>query len=94
MSNDDKLRKKTAKQLSDIFKYDFKKGDINCEGCKTGKVHSYFCDSMCNIRKCAISKNIESCAFCKEYLCKILSEFIKDIPESVENLNKLRQQKR
>lgn len=77
-----------------MFKYDFKKEDINCEGCKIGKVRIYFCDSMCNIRKCEILKNIESCAFCKEYPCKMLSEFIKDIPEAVENLNKLKQQKR
>ncbi len=48
-------------------------------------------NGICNIRKCAISKNIENCAFCKEYTCKMLSDFIKDIPEAVENLNKLKQ---
>lgn len=90
-TNDDKLREETAKQWSEMFKYNFKKEDINCEGCSKGKIHVYYCDSMCNIRKCAISKNIESCAFCSEYPCQMLSDFIKDIPEAKENLNKLRQ---
>ncbi len=90
IANDDKLREQTAKQWSEMFKYDFKKEDINCEGCTKGKIHVVYCDSMCTIRKCAMSKNIESCAFCADYPCKMLSDFIKDNSEAKENLNKLR----
>ena len=89
-NNDDKLREETAKQWSEMFNYNFKKEEINCDGCKLAKVHVYFCDAMCEIRKCAISKNVLSCALCNEYPCKKLSDFIKDIPEAKENLEKIK----
>lgn len=91
INDDDNLREKTAKQWSEMFKHDFNKEDINCEGCTKGKIHVYFCGNMCNIRKCAMSKNIENCAFCNDYPCQMLSDFIKDIPEAQENLKNIHQ---
>lgn len=70
------------------FVYEFKKEDINCEGCKTGKIHVYYCSSICNIRRCANSKNIENCGFCHEYPCESISTLINEIPSIKENLEK------
>lgn len=73
------------------FVYELKKEDINCEGCKAGKVHVYYCSSICNIRRCASSKNIENCAFCLDYPCQMLSDFIKDLVKAQDNLKKFLQ---
>ncbi len=89
IKDDDELREKTAKQWTEMFKYNFKKEEINCEGCRVGKIHTYYCDSMCNIKKCAETRSIESCALCVDYPCQMISDFIKDIPEAKANLDKI-----
>lgn len=73
---------------NETFKYQFKKEDINCEGCKKGTIHVYYCSSICNIRRCAISKNIDNCGLCSEYPCMNISDLINEIPSAKENLEK------
>ncbi len=55
-NNDDILRAKVAKE------WKMKAEDIHCDGCKSD--NALF---NCEAKKCAISKNLPTCAHCPEY---------------------------
>lgn len=39
-----------------------------CDGCQsTGDKLSFYCSSMCSIRKCALEKGVLTCAHCDDY---------------------------
>ena len=50
-------------------------GDKNCPGCRQGGGAPF-----CSIRKCAVAKNIETCALCDEYPCNRVNEIAKGYP--------------
>ena len=89
-SNDDEIRKQTAKQWSEMFKADIKPDDINCDGCRAeGGVHFSHCN-VCEIRKCCTDKGLSNCSVCDDYACDTLGAFFKFAPEAKENLEKIR----
>jgi hypothetical protein len=83
-------RQKTADKWSKDFNHNFAATDIDCVGCtpKDG-VHIGYC-SMCEIRLCALGKNLATCASCPEFACAKLEGFFKGAPQAKENLMKLR----
>jgi len=66
INNDDNLREKVAREWSELNHTEIKKEWINCEGCRIDGIKSMFCDSMCEIRQCALGKSIETCKDCSE----------------------------
>ena len=84
--NEDKKRKmKTviAKMSNDHYKTNFGPENIvDCDGCKTENGRLFAGCYDCQIRNCAKSKNISSCASCEEYSCDKLDQFFKENPES------------
>jgi len=44
----------------------------------------------CEIRKCAMRKNIPSCAYCKEYACKELLKLFYLDPDAQKRLEEIR----
>ena len=49
--------------------------NINCEGCHAlASVDNVFCGA-CEIRACAVTKGIVTCADCDEYPCDIMEKF-------------------
>ena len=88
--NDDELRKKTAVEWSKMFQAEFKPEDVNCVGCSIEGRHIEFCESMCEIRPCARTKDLSTCAECDEYACEKLSKFIANVPDAKSRLEKLR----
>jgi hypothetical protein len=88
--NDDTLRAETARKWSEMFKFDIKAADINCDGCSsdTGRLFNYC--NVCEIRKCANEKKLATCAACPEYSCQKLDAFLAQVPEARKMLEELR----
>ena len=89
-NNDDELRAKTAAEWSKAFGHDMKAEDIDCTGCPTEGKHIYYCDAMCEIRKCARSRELENCAVCGDYSCEKLDGFLKNVPDARRRLEAIR----
>ena len=86
-NDDDDAREKTAALYSEKFGFNFTPKEINCDGCTSeeGKLIGY-CQS-CEIRKCARTKQIQSCMVCPEQPCDKLikfHEFSQDAKNSFE----------
>jgi hypothetical protein len=88
-TNDEALRAKTAAEWSKSFGHDFKPEQVNCTGCTTDGAHIGYC-SMCEIRKCAVSRKLENCALCADYGCATLAGFHKNAPEAKARLDAVR----
>jgi hypothetical protein len=89
-TNDDELRKKTAEEWSVLFETAMKPEEIDCDGCSEPGKHIRYCDELCVIRKCAVKRNVKTCADCNDYACPSLEGFLKQAPKAKENLERIR----
>jgi hypothetical protein len=93
-NNDNKARARVAEEWSKQFQHNFKAEDINCTGClAAGDVQFGYC-SMCEIRKCGSDRRISNCAYCVEYPCGRLSDFLAKVPDAKAKLDAIRNRKR
>ena len=88
--SDDKKRVKVAKLWSRRYNASFERQDINCDGCKsqTGWLFKYC--RTCEIRQCAMGKDIENCGYCPEYPCEKLNPIFRVAPGLKERLDALK----
>lgn len=91
--NDDKMREETAKKWSEMFHAEIKPADINCDGCVSQSSRLFSYCGMCEIRKCGKEKKVKNCAYCDEYPCGKLSDFLKNAPEAKATLDEIRKKK-
>ena len=90
-TNDAALRAKTAAEWSKSFGHDFKPEQLDCTGCPTDAgPHVLYCESMCEIRKCARGRRLANCAACPDYGCATLAGFHKNAPEAKARLDAIR----
>ena len=65
-NNDDVLRRKVAKEWSELNHVEITPQMINCDGCRVDGVKTPFCQSLCPIRQCALERKVGTCADCAE----------------------------
>ena len=78
-SNDNALRAKIAAQWAKDYNAPITAEQINCTGCKSTGVKVYYCENMCEIRKCATGRNLEVCTACADYACKKVDFILKAV---------------
>lgn len=87
--NNDQKRDETAKKWSKLYGAEINPSQINCNGCKSESERFFHCAS-CDIRQCCLSKGVDNCSVCGEYICEKLSNFIKFAPEAGAGLENIR----
>lgn len=91
-TNDQALREATAKLWSELNHAPILPEHINCDGCRANGRKTVFCESMCQIRQCALKKGVETCADCPEMdRCSTLNAVLAHSPEASKNLNAVKQ---
>lgn len=65
--------------------------DINdCDGCRTKGGRLFSGCKNCQVRMCAIQKEVENCAFCSNYACDKLKEVFATDPSAKTRLEVIR----
>lgn len=86
-NNDQALREKTARLWSELNNVTILPGHINCEGCRADGVKTMFCQSLCDIRRCALKKGVETCGACASLeKCSIVGKIISNNSDALKNL--------
>ena len=85
--DDQALREKTAKAWAELNQAPILPEHINCLGCRADGVKTVFCDSLCQIRQCALNKGVETCGGCPEMeRCGTVGQINAGAPEARDNL--------
>ena len=85
--DDQVLREKTAKLWAELNNVPILPEHINCLGCRSEGAKTVFCDSLCEIRKCALKKDIMICGHCHDFKkCQTVGTIISSNPEALENM--------
>jgi hypothetical protein len=89
INNDNELRKKVADKWSKLNNVTITPEMINCDGCRTDGRKTVYCDKLCPIRQCGLSKKYETCGDCNEIKsCKKVAMVIGNNAEALKNLGK------
>ena len=87
INNNQELRKKTAKLWAKLNNAPILPEHINCQGCRVEGIKTVFCDSMCNIRQCALKNGVATCGDCSDLeRCQTVSAILKNNPSALKNL--------
>lgn len=86
-NNDNELRAKVAKNWSEMNHVEITPEMINCDGCRADGRKTPFCDFMCEIKKCASGKKVETCKNCTDCkTCQTLKMIVDNSDEAKANL--------
>lgn len=89
-SGSDEELARVAEKLSKRYRAEVKPEYVICDGCKTGKRHSYYCTNSCKMRSCCVEKGYDFCFECADFPCKELQFELDHNPEAKGNLEKRR----
>ncbi len=85
--DDHALREKTAKLWAELNHAPILPEHINCEGCRVDGVKTVYCESLCEIRQCALKKDMMTCGCCPDMeTCQSVKEIISNNPDAMKNL--------
>jgi hypothetical protein len=90
VNDDDGLRRKVAKEWSELNNVEITPEMINCEGCRADGKKTPFCESLCPIRQCAMERNYRTCGDCEEMeSCTKVRMVIGNNQEALNNLRQI-----
>ena len=85
--HDQALREKTAKLWAELNHAPILPEHIYCEGCRMDGAKTVYCESLCEIRQCALKKGAVTCGDCPDMeTCPVVGEIISNEPEALKNL--------
>lgn len=84
LHNDNALRTRVARDWSALNHVEIRPEDINCMGCRVDGVKTPFCDRLCPIRQCALTRAVHHCGECTEMAhCTTLHRVTDNAPAEV-----------
>ena len=87
VNHDDALRRKVAKEWSELNGVEITPEMVNCSGCRIPGAKTPYCDSLCPIRQCAMSRQAETCGKCAEMNgCGKVGAIIRNNRDALKNL--------
>lgn len=86
-NNDDALRVRVAEEWARSYNVPIKPEHINCTACQSAGVKTYYCDQLCEVRKCATGKPVGACAECSDYPCPVLNDVFRAAPHAKTRLD-------
>ncbi len=91
--NDRALLEQIAQVLTERLGQSVTADDLACDGCMAGGDLAVMCKD-CDIRSCAISKEIVDCADCEKFACQVLLDFTNDgLPHHAEAISNAQSRK-
>ncbi len=85
------MRISIASILAERYGMKLQPHEINdCDGCRTNTARIFSTCRSCQIRKCALGRKLESCAYCSDYACEHLLKMFTDDPTAQTRLEELR----
>ena len=85
------MRTSIAQICSEQYGMSMKPEDVtDCDGCRSNTGRLFSGCLHCEIRSCAIDRELESCAYCDEYICNKLQDHLKIDPSAKVCLEKHR----
>lgn len=93
VTNNENMKKQLAEESRKNLNKKVNPEDIECMGCKSDSgIIIDFCYE-CEVRNCAINKDVKNCAYCNNYDdCSILCKLFEQMPSAKETLDKLRKE--
>lgn len=86
-NNDLALRERTAKLWAELNNAPILPEHINCEGCRLDGAKTFFCSTLCEIRKCATGKGFATCGECADKgNCPKVAQIWQANPQAKKNL--------
>lgn len=85
--NNNALREKTATLWSELNGINITPEMINCDGCRADGLKTPYCERYCEIRQCALGKNVKTCGACENLEnCPTVGAIIKTDEQALINL--------
>jgi hypothetical protein len=88
--NDDALRAAVAEKWGKQYGAPIEPEHINCTGCLSTGARTYYCEQLCEVRKCALGRSLGTCAECSDFPCGALEKVLGAAPQARRALEGLR----
>ncbi len=85
--DDQALREKTAKLWAELNQAPILPEHINCQGCRADGAKTVYCESLCAIRRCALTRGMVTCGNCPDMeTCRTVGAVLSNNPDALKNL--------
>lgn len=89
VNNDIQLREKVAQLWTKLNGVKITVDMIHCSGCRIDGEKTPYCEALCPIRQCALSRGVQTCGNCSDMeTCEKLSPIVMNNPDTLKNLGK------
>jgi hypothetical protein len=88
-NNDVEALQRMADEAKKQFNLDITADQSRCTGCLSDGIKIGY-TTQCEVRRCAVERGVENCAYCSDFGCEIISGFLANAPKAKANLENIR----